>query len=82
MASWFSSPAKTEQGPASPGSTGSERTQQPPSMKSSKTVSLAEAQLDGVVKKPHLMTRSAMLELENKHNDGASTVMDDEVIGK
>ena len=72
-----------QEGLASPaGSAGSERTQQPPSMKSSKTVSLAEAQLDGVVKKPHLMTRSAMLELENKHNDGASTVMDDDIIGK
>ena len=51
-------------------------------MKSSKSVSLAEAQLDGVVNKPLLLSRSAMMELESKHNDGASTVMDDDIIGK
>ena len=51
-------------------------------MKSSKSVSLAEAQLDGVVNKPLLLSQSAMTELESKHNDGASTVMDDEVVGK
>ena len=46
-------------------------------MKSSKSVSLAEAQLDGVVNKPLLLSQSAMMELESKHNDGASTIMDD-----
>ena len=83
MASWFSSPAKTEQGPASPaGSAGSERTQQPPSVKSLKSVSLAEAQLVGAAQRPLLLTRSAMAELESKHNDAASAVLDDEIIGK
>ena len=51
-------------------------------MKSSKSVSLAEAQLDGGVNTPLRLSRSAMMELESKHNDGASTSMDDEVIGK
>ena len=51
-------------------------------MKSSKSVSLAEAQLDGAVNKPLLLSRSAMTELESKHNDGASTIMDEEVVGK
>lgn len=51
-------------------------------MKSSKSVSLAEAQLDGGVNTPLRLSQSAMTELESKHNDGASTVMDDEVVGK
>ena len=51
-------------------------------MKSLKSVSLAEAQLVGATQRPLLLTRSAMAELESKHNDGASTVVDDETIGK
>ena len=83
MASWFGSPAKTEEGPTSPAGSGwTVRTQQPPSVKSLKSVSLAEAQLVGAAQRPLLLTRSAMAELESKHNDGASTVVDDETIGK
>ena len=79
MASWFGSPAKAEEGQASPtGSAGSARTQQPSSVPL-KSVTLISRR--STPTGPHMLTRSAM-ELETKHNDAASTVLDDEIIGK